>query len=119
VRADLGWKKDVEYKIMAQVHPWDMGQAKNQYLDVASKLREVMSKNPKLKVYVASSFNDLATPYFATEYTFSHLDLDPTLRPNLTLKTYEGGHMMYLVYPSLVKMKEDIATFMKGGTKVQ
>ena len=72
-----------------------------------------MSKNTSLQVYVASGFNDLATPYFATDYTFSHLGIDPSLRENLTIETYEGGHMMYLYKPTLVKMKDDVARFMK------
>lgn len=113
VRADLGWKRDDEYKILANVQPWDYSIATNQYLNVGDKLRDVMSKNPMLEVFVASGFNDLATPYFATEYTFSHLDLDPSLRDHVKLETYEGGHMMYLYHPSLVKLKTDMTQFMK------
>ena len=73
-----------------------------------------MCKNTNLQVFVASGTYDLATPYFATEYTFSHLGLDPSLRGNVTLETYEGGHMMYLNKPSLVKMKEDMARFIRS-----
>ena len=35
-----------------------------------------MTTNPHLRVFVASGYYDLATPYMATEYTFSHLGLD-------------------------------------------
>jgi len=114
VRRDLLWKKDDEYKILADVWPWDYGTATNQYLDVGEDLQEVMSKNTKLEVFVASGYCDLATPYFATEYTFSHLGLDPSLRKNAVIKEYEGGHMMYLYHPTLVKMKADLASFIKG-----
>lgn len=113
VRSDLGWKKDEEYKILADVQPWDYSVAANQFLDVGENLRDVMSKNTLLEVFVASGFTDLATPYFATEYTFSHLGIDPSLQTNLTLETYEGGHMMYLYYPSLVKMKGDLTHFIQ------
>jgi len=112
IRSDLNWKHDAEYKIIADVQPWDYGIANNQYLDVGDSLREVMSKNTSLDVFVASGNYDLATPYFATEYTFSHLGLDPSLRDHVTLKTYEGGHMMYLYFPSLVKLKTDLSSFM-------
>ncbi|MEI8124816.1 MAG: peptidase S10 [Parachlamydiaceae bacterium] len=115
VRTDLNWKKDEEYTVLADVQPWDYGDAKNQYLNVSDKLCEVMSKNPLLEVFVASGYTDLATPFFATEYTFAHLGLDPALRSHVTLETYQGGHMMYLYYPSLVKLKEDLARFMKGA----
>lgn len=113
IRADLNWKHDDEYKIIADVQPWDYGMATNQFLDVGDKLRNVMSKNTMLEVFVASGYTDLATPYFATEYTFSHLGLDPSLRHHVTLEVYEGGHMMYLYHPSLVKLHADLTSFMK------
>lgn len=113
VRRDLNWKRDDEYRILANVSPWDYGDATNQYLDVGEKLKNVMSKNVGLEVFVASGYYDLATPYFATDYTFTHLGLDPSLEDNLILKTYEGGHMMYLYHPTLVKLKSDLSNFMQ------
>lgn len=113
IRAELNWKKDEEYKILTDVSPWDYSAATNQYLDVGEKLRDVMSKNTFLDVFVASGYTDLATPYYATEYTFAHLGLDPSLRDNVILKTYEGGHMMYLKHSSLVEFKSDLAHFIK------
>jgi len=113
VRADLNWKSDEEYKILANVWPWNYSTATNQYLNVADKLRDVMNKNPSLEVYVASGFNDLATPYFATNYTITHLNLDPSLRNHITFKNYEGGHMMYLKNTTMIKMKADISSFFK------
>lgn len=113
IRSDLNWKSDEEYKILANVQPWDYSVATNQFLDVGDKLREVMSKNTMLDVFVASGYYDLATPYFATEYTFSHLGLDPSLQDHITIELYEGGHMMYLYHPSLVKLKADLSKFIK------
>ena len=78
VRTDLNWKVDEEYKVLANVQPWEYDEATNQFLDVGDKLKEAMSKNTLLDVFVASGYTDLATPYFATEYTFSHLGLDPS-----------------------------------------
>ena len=46
-------------------------------MNVGETLREAMSKNPFLKVFVANGFFDLATPYFATRYTFNHMGLIP------------------------------------------
>jgi carboxypeptidase C (cathepsin A) len=113
IRSDLKWKRDEEYTVIADVQPWDYGLATNQFLDVGDKLCDVMSKNTMLEVFVASGYMDLATPYFATAYTFSHLGLDPSLRGHVTIQNYEGGHMMYLYHPSLVKLKADLSRFMK------
>lgn len=39
---------------------------------------------------VANGYYDLATPFFATEYTFDHLGLEPQLQGNVTLAKLEA-----------------------------
>lgn len=117
LRNELKWKKDEEYVILADVQPWDFGKASNQYLNVGGNLKEVMTKNPKLKIFVGSGLYDLATPYFATDYTFHHLGLDPVLKKNIGIHYYEAGHMMYLHPPSLVKLKQDLSDWYQGYSK--
>lgn len=112
VHSDLKWQKDEEYRVLADVFPWNYGKgATNKYLNVAGTLRDVMSKNPALKVFVANGYYDLATPFFATMYTFNHLGLDPSLRSHISMGFYEAGHMMYTHPSSLKKFKEDISNF--------
>jgi len=110
---ELKSKRDQEYKILTSVQPWNYSPANNQYLNVADTLREVMTKNPTLQVFVASGYYDLATPYFGTVYTFNHLGLEPELRPHVTMKYYGAGHMMFIDYPSLTQMKVDLVNFLK------
>lgn len=110
---ELQSKHDQEYKILTSVQPWNYSPANNQYLNVADTLREVMTKNPTLRVFVASGYYDLATPYFGTVYTFNHLGLEPELRPHITMKYYGAGHMMFIDYPSLTQMKVDLSDFLK------
>ena len=50
-----------------------------------------MTRNPYLKVFVANGYYDLATPYLATEYTFSHLGLDAGLQDNVSMSYYRQG----------------------------
>ena len=83
----------------------------NRYVDVAETLRGSMSKNPYLKVFVANGYYDMATPYFATEYTINHLHLDPSLTDNITMSYYDAGHMMYIQLASLRKLKEEMTAF--------
>jgi carboxypeptidase C (cathepsin A) len=68
--------------------------------------------NPFLKVLIANGYYDLATPYFATQYTFNHMDLEPILQENYTMTFYEAGHMMYIHMPSLAQLKDDLADFL-------
>lgn len=111
VRTDLNWEPLESYRILADVHPWNWGRANNSFLNVGNQLREVMSKNPELKVFVASGSYDLATPYFATEYTFNHLNLAPSQKVHTVHKVYPGGHMMYLDEDNLKQLKEDLRAF--------
>ena len=71
-----------------------------------------MNRNPHMRVFVANGYYDLATPYFATIYTFEHIGLEPELRKNISMGFYEAGHMMYIHLPSLAQLKEDLANFM-------
>ena len=80
----------------------DMG-----YPATTDDLRDAMTKNPHMKVLIASGYYDLATPYRAVEHTLAGLGFDPTLRKNITIERYEAGHMMYVHGPSLHKLKHD------------
>ena len=46
-----------------------------------------MEQNPALRVLVANGYYDLATPHFATEYTFAHMGLDPGSRDRVRMST--------------------------------
>ena len=117
VRTDLAFESDLPYEILSRrVHPWSYETHQNQYINVAETLRKAMTINPHLKVLVANGYFDLATPYFATRYTFNHMELDESLRENYAMTYYEAGHMMYLHMPSLAKLKADLAEFVKTTT---
>ena len=75
-----------------------------------------MTSNPFLKVHVSNGFYDLATPYFATRYTFNHLQVAPELAQNITQDDYTAGHMMYLNLPDLKKQKTDLAKFIRASS---
>ncbi len=119
VRRRLQFESDLPYEILTRrVHPWNYEQYQNQYINVAETLRKAMSMNPYLKVFVANGYYDLATPYAATKYTFNHLDIDPALYDNVSMAYYEAGHMMYIHLPSLARLKEDLAHFMRTASNL-
>lgn len=109
---ELNVSTTLPYEVLTgRVHPWDFGNAENQYLNVAPALRDAMVMNPDLKVWILNGYYDLATPFFATEYTINHMDLPSSLRPNITMSYYEAGHMMYLVKTELEKMRQGAEEF--------
>jgi carboxypeptidase C (cathepsin A) len=116
VRSDLNFESDLPYEIISlRVRPWSYAEHENRYVNVSETLRKSMSTNPFMKVFVANGYYDLATPYFATEYTFNHLGLDPSLQDNISMGYYEAGHMMYIHLPSLQKMKADLSEFIRSA----
>ena len=114
VRTELKYETDLTYEVLASVGRWNWDQS-NGYVDVAETLANALTRNPFLRVHVSSGYYDLATPLFATRYTFDHLNVDPALLKNLTLDTYTAGHMMYLNLPDLKKSKADLARFISSS----
>lgn len=116
VRRELKYETNEAYEFLSpRVRPWDYGPAGRGFLDVAPTLRRTMTKVPSMKVMLASGYYDLATPVAAADYTLNQLPLSDELRKNLTHTYYEGGHMMYLNEPSLVKLKKDLAGFYRSA----
>jgi carboxypeptidase C (cathepsin A) len=117
IRTELKFETDISYEILSEKvwTQWSYSVFQNQYLNVAETLRQAMTFNKYLKVFVANGYYDLGTPYFATEYTFDHLGLDESLRKNIRMSYYDAGHMMYVHLPSLKQMKKDISKFIKDA----
>ncbi len=116
VRSELGFESDLPYNILTSaVRPWSYKEFENRFVNVSETMRKAMSSNPNLKVIVANGYFDLATPYFATDYTFKHLGLDPSLEPNIRMTFYPAGHMMYVHAPSLAQLKTDLSAFMRDS----
>jgi len=84
------------------------------YVDVTGQLAQGTKDNEGLRVFAAAGYHDLTTSYFATTYMLEHSGIDAD---RLTIKDYEGGHMMYLNPPSLEALSNDIVAFIGAGKK--
>lgn len=113
VRADLKFESDLPYEVLTnRVNPWNYDDFENRYVNVADTLREAMTQNAALKIFVGAGYYDLATPFFTVEYTLDHMGLDPKFRDHISMNYYEAGHMMYTQLKSLEKARQDISKFM-------
>jgi carboxypeptidase C (cathepsin A) len=119
VRRELKYDSDLDYKILSpDVWPWDFKEDQfGSYLNFTRNLRSALLQNPHLKVLVCSSYEDLATPFLATKYTFNHLDLLDRLQANVTQTFYHSGHMVYHDPASLKQLKANVSAFISAATK--
>ena len=112
LRRGLGYESDMRYEILTSVWPWSFeGAGTNRFTNVAERLRAVMHMIPSMRVFVASGYYDLATPYLATDYTIDHMFLDESVRDNVETHYYEAGHMMYVRESQLSALRDDLVGF--------
>jgi carboxypeptidase C (cathepsin A) len=84
--------------------------------NVEGDLIQALLTNPHLQVEVENGLYDLATPFFATEYTMEHLNLPEKLQKNIRLQYYDAGHMMYVHDEDLAKLKANVAAFIDSAS---
>ncbi len=120
VRTELGYKSDLEYYILGggfRFDEWDWGVQRGGFPDTAQSLKDAFDKNPFMKLFIGSGFYDLATPYFGTQYTINHMDLNANEHKRITLGFYDAGHMMYIKDQSLGELKKDVGAFISAALK--
>jgi carboxypeptidase C (cathepsin A) len=116
LKGELKYQSDLPYEILTgRVQPWSFKEAANRYLNVSGSLRQAMTRNPSLRVFVASGYYDLATPFLASKYTVDHLGLAPSMSDHVTMAYYQAGHMMYVNQPCHRQLKRDLAAFYQSA----
>lgn len=84
---------------------------------VIDDLGQAMRENPHLKVFSANGYFDLATPFLGTERDLHHMQLDPSLRGNLSFGYYPSGHMVYLNPEAHKLFRADLAKFYDSASE--
>ncbi len=112
----LKFETDRRYKILdsepIRNWKWTDPKARTNLTNVAPYLGQAMRENKDFRLFIASGYYDLATPFFSTETVVANNGINPA---QVTMTYYEAGHMMYTHRPSLEKLTTDIRTFIKSG----
>jgi carboxypeptidase C (cathepsin A) len=94
-RGALNWRPDGPYHLLngAVERAWDFGRGINPPQSL-SQLRQILARDPTLKLLVGHGLFDLATPYFGSKMWLDQL---PSFAspPRVKLMVYPGGHMFY------------------------
>jgi carboxypeptidase C (cathepsin A) len=85
--------------------------------DTVIDLGDAMRKNPKLKVFSANGWFDLATPFFGTEHDIAQMMLPPGIADNVSFGYYPAGHMVYLNVDALKEMHADLEKWYPTAVK--
>jgi len=127
VRKVLGFGKGKTYR--PEVNLWEKGwdfrhtPPGAQYppsvaTNVMPDLAHAMKTNPNLEVMLNSGYFDLATPFYAAEYTMRHLPMERRLQKNISYELYRSGHMVYAHVPSLKHLHDAVAKFIESTDNV-
>jgi carboxypeptidase C (cathepsin A) len=84
---------------------------------VEEDLINVLINSPNARVEIENGYFDMATPFFATEYTADHLLLPKERRDRIHLNYYSSGHMIYLNHEDHDKLSANIRAFIEGASK--
>jgi carboxypeptidase C (cathepsin A) len=91
----LNWRPDGSYNLFsgAADKGWDWGRGLNPP-ESLSQLRQILARDPKLKLLVVHGLFDLATPYFGSKVLLDQLPAYAT-PDRVKFVVYPGGHMFY------------------------
>jgi carboxypeptidase C (cathepsin A) len=96
------------------IQPWNYD-VQNGFGNETAALHNALTKNPYMKVLVAAGYYDLATPFYAVQYTFTHMGLNPDMHKRISWAFFQAGHMLYIDSDSHAKLHHDVGEFLSGA----
>ena len=89
------------------------------FLNVAPALGRAMTNDRGLEVMDNNGYFDMATPFYATEYTLQHTPLPKNAWKRITTDYYLCGHMLYLNPKMLPVLNRNINKFILQASSRQ
>ncbi len=115
VRKQLKFGQDDHYRLYAPIKHWKFQHGdRQQATNVMPDLADAMKYNPELKVLLNGGYFDLATPFYAAIDEMHHLPMPNRLQKNISYDFYRSGHMVYAHLPSLKKLHDNVAGFIRN-----
>jgi carboxypeptidase C (cathepsin A) len=95
------------------INSWNFSHDGRAFPDTVPDLAAAMARNPKLKVFSASGYHDLVTPFYTTELDIARFNA--AAAANIVTRNYTGGHMTYLDDAARVQQKADMVQFYQAA----
>ena len=121
---DLGYQTKLAYRpnFYSQIGPaWDWrhktpGGGRQMAVNSAVDLSQAMRQNPRLRLLSLNGYYDMATPFAGADYDLQHMELEPSLKANITYRYYPSGHMIYIEPGAAARLRQDIDAFYDSVT---
>jgi len=105
---ELGYTTPTSYTLLSNaIQTWNFSHDGRPLPDTVPDLAAAFTQNPRLKVLVFDGYDDLATPFFTTERDLARLGTGADVQ----VRSYVGGHMLYLDDAARPLAKADLAAF--------
>lgn len=114
LQTDLGYPDAAGYQVSsgAANDAWDFSHDDKDLPDTIPDLASAIQQKPDLKILSLNGYHDLATPFYQTELDLARLGA----QPNLGVRFYAGGHMVYLDDSSRPLEKADLVAFYQAAS---
>jgi carboxypeptidase C (cathepsin A) len=120
--ASLGIPTEARYDVISgevnKAWNWKRGDGRgmdegNGFTSTSNDLSRALRRHPHLRVLVASGRYDLGTPYSASDWALSQLDIPADVMSRVTHRYYEAGHMFYTRGDDLRQFKADLMAWIE------
>jgi carboxypeptidase C (cathepsin A) len=106
----VGWRFEGPFNTLSSTVNEDWERGWSSTVESVKDLRTALATDPKLKVFVAHGYGDLAAPYFASRLILDRLPRMETAS-RVSLSLYPGGHMFYSRPASQAQFRRDVEQF--------
>ncbi|KVC57059.1 S10 family peptidase [Burkholderia stagnalis] len=111
---ELKYSAQSAYSVSSNaIQTWDWSHDGLAMPDTIPDLAAALTLNPALKILSLNGYHDIATPFYQTELDLARLGS----QRNLTIRDYQGGHMVYLDDTSRPQEKADLVTFYNAAAQ--
>jgi carboxypeptidase C (cathepsin A) len=107
---------DWDWKYRSLINAMGAGVGYTASPNVAPALARAMNNDPGMHVMFNNGYYDMATPFYATMYTFRHMAIPASEQANVHFYYYPVGHMLYVNPKALPMLQKNIDSFIAMAT---
>ncbi|AOX16158.1 S10 family peptidase [Kozakia baliensis] len=107
---ELGYRTELTYDLLSMNvnEAWNYGGHGSPMTDQVSLIRKLLALDPKLQIFVANGYFDMACPFGTTRWVHDHI---PVGADRMKLHLYPGGHMLYARPDSRAALAHDVSAY--------